>query len=131
MNKTPDLDLIVLDDIDPTSEGVKETEDPVFDADFDIDMALAGDEADFVAASEPGLVAASRKGKKPMEGTSRAGRQTHASIRSTSIVIGGIATKVADEAGTSSDSNPDDVYAALVDNDDHVSSMMNLMIDHV
>eukprot|EP00253_Pinus_taeda_P001449 PITA_01449 len=96
MNKTLDLDPIVLDDIDPTSEWVEETEDPVFDADFDIDMGLAGDEADFVAASEPGSVAASKKGKEPMEGTSRAGRQTRASIRSTSIIIGDIATEVAD-----------------------------------
>eukprot|EP00253_Pinus_taeda_P033798 PITA_33798 len=58
MNKTPDLDPIVLDDIDPTSEFVEETKDPVFDADFDIDMALAGDEADLVATSESGSVVA-------------------------------------------------------------------------
>ena len=96
MSKSPDLDPIVLDDIDPTSEWVEETEDPVFEADFDIDMALAEDEADYVAASEPGSVAASRKGKEPMEGTSRASRQTRASVRSTFIVIGGIATEVAD-----------------------------------
>eukprot|EP00253_Pinus_taeda_P009421 PITA_09421 len=95
MNKTPDLDPIVLDDIDPTSEWVEETKDLVFDADFDIDMALAEDEADLVATSEPGLVAASRKGKEPMEGISRASRQTRASIRSTTFVIGGIATEVA------------------------------------
>ena len=120
MNKAPDLDPIVLDDIDPTSEWVEETEDPVFEADFDIDMALAGDEADYVAASEPGSVAASRKGKEPMEGTSRAGRQTRASIRSTSIVIGGIDIEVADQAEASSDSEPDDVYVAL--DDDLVAS---------
>lgn len=120
MSKSPDLDPIVLDDIDPTSEWVEETEDPVFEADFDIDMALAGDEADYVAASEPGSVAASRKGKEPMEGTSRAGRQTRASIRSTSIVIGGIDTDVADQAEASSDSEPDDVYVAP--DDDPVSS---------
>ena len=70
----------MLDDIDPTSEWVEETEDPLFEADFDIEMALAGDEADYVAASEPGSVAASRKGKEPMEGTSHAGRQTRASL---------------------------------------------------
>eukprot|EP00253_Pinus_taeda_P036453 PITA_36453 len=114
MSKSRDLDPIVLDDIDPTSEWVEETEDPLFEADFDIEMALAGDEADTVAASEPGSVAASRKGKEPMEGTSRAGRQTRASIRSTSIVIGGIGsgTEVADQAEASSDSEPDDVYVA-------------------
>eukprot|EP00253_Pinus_taeda_P022689 PITA_22689 len=39
MNKTPDLDPIVLDDIDPTSKWVEETEDPVFEVDFDISMA--------------------------------------------------------------------------------------------
>eukprot|EP00253_Pinus_taeda_P030731 PITA_30731 len=120
MNKTPDLDPIVLGYIDPTSEWVEETEDLVFDADFDINMALAGDEADYVAASEPGSVAASRKGKEPMEGTSRVGRQTCASIRSTSIVIGGIDTEVANHAEASSDSEPDDVYVAP--DDDPVAS---------
>ena len=74
MNKTPDLDPIVLADIDPTSEWVEKIEDPVFEADFDFDAALAGGEfeADLVAPSDedPRLVAASRKGKKPMEGTS-------------------------------------------------------------
>ena len=120
MSKTPDLDPIVLDDIDPTSEWVEETEEPVFEADSDIDMALAGDEADYVAESKPGSIAASRKGKEPMEGTSRAGRQTRASIRSTSIVIGGIDTEVVDQAEASSDSEPDDVYVAP--DDDLVSS---------
>lgn len=120
MSKSPDLDPIVLDDIDRTSEWVEETEDPMFEADFDIDMALAGVEADFVAASEPGSVAASRKGKEPMEGTSRASRQTRASIRSTSIVIGGIDNEVADQAEASSDSELDDVYVAP--DDDPVSS---------
>ena len=118
MNKTPDLDPIVLDDIDPTSEWVEETEDPVFEADFDFDAALAGDEleADLVAPSDgdPGLVAASRKGKQPMEGTSHAARGTRASIRSTSIVIGGSGIEVVDEPETeaSSYSDPNDVYAA-------------------
>eukprot|EP00253_Pinus_taeda_P025021 PITA_25021 len=60
MNKTPDLDPIVLDDIDPTLKWV-EAENPVFEANFDIDMALAGDETDFVAASETRSVATSRK----------------------------------------------------------------------
>ena len=120
IRKTPDLDPIVLDDIDPTSEWVEETEEPVFEADFDIDMALAGDDADYVVASELGSVAASRKGKEPMEGTSHAGRQTHASIRSTSIVIGGIDTEVADQAEASSDSEPDDVYVSP--DDDPVAS---------
>ena len=120
MSKTPNPDPIVLDDIDPTSKWVEETEDPVFEDDFDIDMALAGDGADYVAASEPGSVAASRKGKEPMEGTSHAGRQTRASIRSTSIVIGGIDTEVANQAKASSNSEPDDVYVAP--DDDPVSS---------
>ena len=92
----------------------------MFDTDFDIDMALAGDEADYVVASELGSVAASRKGKEPMEGTSRSGRQTRASIRSTSIVIGGIDTEVVDQAEAFSDSEPDDVYVAP--DDDPVAS---------
>jgi len=80
MSKTPNLDPIVLDDIDPTSEDidptsewVEEIEEPVFEADFDINMALAGDDADYVVASELGSIAASRKGKELMEGTSHAG----------------------------------------------------------
>ena len=95
-------------------------EEPVFEADFDIDMALAGDDADYVVASKLGSVAASRKGKEPMEGTSHAGQQTRASIRSTSIVIGGIDSEVADQAEASSDSEPNDVYVAL--DDDPMSS---------
>ena len=63
MNRRPDLDPIVLDDIDPMSEWVEETEDLVFDVDFDINMALGGNEADLVAPSEPELVDASSKGK--------------------------------------------------------------------
>eukprot|EP00253_Pinus_taeda_P033304 PITA_33304 len=79
MNKTPDLDPTELDDIDPTSEWVEVTENPVFDVDFNIDMALAGDEAILVAASEPGSVAASRKGKEPMEGVDHYVSTTHIS----------------------------------------------------
>ena len=73
-------------------------------------MALAGHEADLVAPSEPGLVAASRKGKQPMEGTSHAARVTRASIRSTYIVIGGSVIEVAYEVEASSNSDSDDVY---------------------
>ena len=64
--------------------------------------------------ADPGLVAASSKGKQPMDDTSHAPRATCASIRSTSIVIGGSGTEVADEpeAEASSDSDPDDVYVA-------------------
>lgn len=120
MNKRPDLYPIVLEDIDPTSEWV-EIEDPEFDVDFDIDMALGGDEADLVAPSAPGLVATSSKDKQPMEGTSCGTWRTRASIRSTSIVIGGsVTTKVANEAEASSNSDPNDVYVAPVD--DPVSS---------
>ena len=88
--------------------------------DFDITMALVGDEADFVAPSELRLVAASRKGKQPMEGTSCVARPTCASIRSVSIVIGGSATEVVDEAEASSDYEPDDLYIAP--DDDPVSN---------
>ena len=50
-----------------------------------------------------------------MEGTSHAARLTRASIRSTSIVIGGSGIEVADEpkAEASSDFDPDDVYAVV------------------
>ena len=104
--------------------GGPETEDPKFDVDFDIDMALGEDEADLVAPLEPGLVGASSKGIQPMEDTSHVTRSTYASIRSTSIVIGGRGTEVADEpeAEASSDSDPDDVYAAPAADVDPVSS---------
>ena len=55
-----------------------------------------------------------------MEGTSRAGRQTRGSIRSPSIVIGGIPTEVADQAEIFLDSELDDVYVAP--DDDPVAS---------
>ena len=56
-----------------------------------------------------------------MEGTSRATRPTHASIRPTSNVIGGSATKFLDEVNESSNFEPNDVYAAH--DDDLVSSI--------
>eukprot|EP00253_Pinus_taeda_P021429 PITA_21429 len=120
-NKRPDLDPIVLDDIDPTSEWVEEIEDLEFNVDFDVETDFGGvnPNADLVAPSEPELVVASSKGKQPMEGTSRAARPTRASIRSPSIIIGAT-TEVADEVEASSYSDPDDVYVALVD--DPVSS---------
>jgi hypothetical protein len=37
LNKRPDTDPIVLDDIDPTSEWVEESQQPEFGPDFDID----------------------------------------------------------------------------------------------
>ena len=66
-----------------------------------------------------------------MDDTSHAPRATCASIRSTSIVIGGRGTEVADEteAEASSDSDPDDVYVAA-DVDLCLVAVMNLMIDH-
>ena len=50
-----------------------------------------------------------------LEGIGKVGWVTHvtrASIRSTSIVIGGSGIEVADEAEASADSDPDDVYEA-------------------
>jgi len=122
MSRRLGLDPIVLDNIYPTLKWVK-TEDPKFDAKIDIDMTLGGDEADLVVAApwEPELVVASSKRKQPMEVTSHASQPIGVSIRSTSIVIGGNdTTEPADEAEASLDSNPDDVYVALVD--DLVSS---------
>ena len=40
MNIKPDTDLIVLDDIDPTSDWVVETQVPKFDHDVDLDMDI-------------------------------------------------------------------------------------------
>eukprot|EP00253_Pinus_taeda_P032930 PITA_32930 len=89
--------------------------------------ASAENEADYVAASKQGSVAASRKGKEPMQGTSHAGRETRASIRSTSIVIDGIDTEVANQAEACSDSELDDVYVAP--DDDPVSSSGDELVD--
>ena len=43
MNKRPDTDPIVLDDIDPTSDWLVETQEPEFDPDFDIELDATGD----------------------------------------------------------------------------------------
>jgi hypothetical protein len=42
LNKRPDTDPIVLDDVDPTSDWVAETHPPEFDVDHDLEMELAG-----------------------------------------------------------------------------------------
>jgi hypothetical protein len=41
LNKRPDTDPIVLDDVDPTSDWVAETHPPKFDVDHDLEMELA------------------------------------------------------------------------------------------
>ena len=43
MNKRPDTDPIVLDDIDPTSDWLVEIQEPEFDPYFDIELDAAGD----------------------------------------------------------------------------------------
>jgi hypothetical protein len=42
LNKRPDSDPIVLDDVDPTSDWVAETHPPEFDVDHDLEAELAG-----------------------------------------------------------------------------------------
>jgi hypothetical protein len=42
LNKRPDTDPIMLDDVDPTSDWVAETHPPEFDDDHDFEMKLAG-----------------------------------------------------------------------------------------
>jgi hypothetical protein len=42
LNKRPDLDPIVLDDVDPTSNWVAETHSQEFDVDYDLEVELAG-----------------------------------------------------------------------------------------
>jgi hypothetical protein len=42
LNKRPDSDPIVLDDVDPTSDWVVETHPPEFDVDYDLEVELAG-----------------------------------------------------------------------------------------
>ena len=41
MNKRPNTNPIVLDDIDPTSDWVVETREPKFDSNFDIELDAA------------------------------------------------------------------------------------------
>jgi hypothetical protein len=42
LNKRPDSYLIVLDDVDPTSDWAVETHPPEFDVDYDSEVELAG-----------------------------------------------------------------------------------------
>jgi hypothetical protein len=42
LNKRPDSDPIVLDDVDPTSDWVVETHSPEFDPDYDLEVDGAG-----------------------------------------------------------------------------------------
>ena len=42
LNKRPDTDPIVLDDVDLTSDWVAEAHPPEFDVDHDLEMELAG-----------------------------------------------------------------------------------------
>jgi hypothetical protein len=42
LNKRPDSNPIVLDDVDPTSDWVAETHPPEFDVDYDLEVELAG-----------------------------------------------------------------------------------------
>jgi hypothetical protein len=42
LNKRPDIDRIVLDDVDPTSDWVAKTHSLEFDVDHDLEMELAG-----------------------------------------------------------------------------------------
>ena len=42
MNKRHDIDPIVLDGIDPTSDWLVEAQEPEFDPDFDIELDVAG-----------------------------------------------------------------------------------------
>jgi hypothetical protein len=42
LNKRPNSDPIVLDDVDPTSDWVAETHPPEFDVDYDLEVELAG-----------------------------------------------------------------------------------------
>jgi len=85
LNKRPDTDPIVLDDVDPTSDWVVETEEPELDVDFDLEVeALLVDEPhdtnvdpllasahgvdpvpDMPGSSRPPASGSRRKGKRP------------------------------------------------------------------
>ena len=74
LNKRPDTDPIVLDDVDPTSDWVVETEETELDVDFDLEVeALVADESHDAAADVDPLLA-SAHGVDPdpdMPGSSR------------------------------------------------------------
>ena len=85
LKKRSDTDPIVLDDVDPTSDWVVETEEPEFDVDFDIeveallvehphdvdvDPLLASvhgvdPDPDMPGSSRPPALESRRKGKRP------------------------------------------------------------------
>ena len=81
LNKRPDTDPIVLDDVDPTSDWVVETEQPELDPDFDLEVeALLADDphdvdADPLLASihgvDPDMPGSSRP---PASGSRRKGK---------------------------------------------------------
>ena len=83
MSKRPDTDPIVLDDIDPKSEWVVETQPPEFGVDLDVEMEnlldvpLDADPLLSMPSVHTGVDAEIERALPGMAGTSRSGPRTY------------------------------------------------------
>jgi hypothetical protein len=116
LNKRPDTDPIVLDDVDPTSNWVVETHPPEFD-DHDLEMELAGQaqmDADPLLGPRSSISVSNMAGPSGTAGSRshcriprvpRRGRTTTASAASECVVTN---VPDADESEAESESKSDD-----------------------
>ena len=129
LNKRPDTDIIVLDDIDPSLEWVEESHPNEFEVDFDVNLRLilissielggVDPNADLVV--EPTARGNEKPGPSMAHGigegsSSRATQPTRAS----SSPRPSIAIEAGEEYEEPSDSDPNDIYVAPAD--DPISS---------
>jgi hypothetical protein len=115
LNKRPDTDPIVLDDVDPTSDWVVETHPPEFDDDHDLEMELAGQaqmDVDPLLGSRDSIPVSDIAGPSGTAGSRsriprvpRRGRTTTASAASECVVTN---VPDADESEAESESESDD-----------------------
>jgi hypothetical protein len=117
LNKRPDTDPIVLDDVDPTSDWVVETHPPEFDDDHDLEMELAGQaqmDADPLLGPRGSIPVSDMAGPSGTAGSRshcriprvpRRGRTTTASAASECVVTN---VPDADESEAESESESDD-----------------------
>jgi hypothetical protein len=111
LNKRPDTDPIVLDDIDPTSEWVEESHPTEFDPDRDMDDLGLG--LDSVPLGGAGV---SEAPSMAHASTSRATRPTRAFASATTTAV----EDVPEESEEPEDSELEDDFVAVVD--DPISS---------
>jgi hypothetical protein len=105
LNKRPDTDPIVLDDVDPTSDWVVETHPPEFDDDHDLEMELAGQaqlDADPLLGSRDSIPVSDMAGPN---GTASAGSRSRCRIPRPRRSAG--RTTTVDESEAESESDDD------------------------